>query len=61
MAVRRGPPAGVSSSCYRSRHRKNATIAERRLVFLDYPEAHREFAAGKLEALVALTGAGDPS
>jgi TRAP transporter TAXI family solute receptor len=40
---------------------KNAGSAERRLVFLDYPEAHREFAAGKLEALVALTGAGDPS
>lgn|GEM_PF-89015 len=40
---------------------KNVSAAERRLVFLDYPEAHREFAAGKLEALVALTGAGDPS
>jgi TRAP transporter TAXI family solute receptor len=40
---------------------KNASTAERRLVFLDYPEAHREFSAGKLEAVIALTGAGDPS
>jgi TRAP transporter TAXI family solute receptor len=40
---------------------KDAASAERRLVFLDYPEAHRQFNAGKLDAVIALTGAIDPA
>lgn len=40
---------------------KNVAAAERRLVFLDYPEAHREFVEGKLDVVIALTGMGDPS
>lgn len=35
--------------------------AQRRLVFLDYPEAHREFVQGKLDTVISLTGLGDPS
>lgn len=35
--------------------------AERRLVFLDYLEAHREFLDDKLEAVISLTALDDPS
>jgi hypothetical protein len=40
---------------------KNAALAERRLVFLDYPGAHRQFADRNLDAVIALTGASDPA
>lgn len=40
---------------------KDAASAERRLVFLDYSEAHRQFNEGKLDAVIALTGAVDPA
>jgi TRAP transporter TAXI family solute receptor len=39
----------------------NTATAQRRLVFLDYPEAHREFVQGKLDTVISLTGLGDPS
>jgi TRAP transporter TAXI family solute receptor len=39
----------------------NPKAAERRLVFLDYAEAHREFIETKLEVVMSLTGLDDSS
>ncbi|MDI3470566.1 MAG: hypothetical protein OJF62_002629 [Pseudolabrys sp.] len=40
---------------------RSRSVAEKRLVYLDYSEAHREFLENKLEAVVSLTGLDDPS
>jgi hypothetical protein len=40
---------------------RGRAAAERALVHLDYAEAIREFAAGKLDVIISLTGLGDPS